>query len=332
MGHCIDCGGWRVASLAGFGAEAWKRGIALGGAGGYIFGIPLTSGRRGTWLEDDALKTAKSLVATTKAIEGEAKSLVATTKAIEAEANSLLGVLKDGLNILRDLVLLALFVLLVCSPNNFKAMLKRAGITEFDGGFFKWQQQAVADAADQSKKAVQENSTASATLTKVQSTLDSIANSSPNAEIKKQAQDASQQVGKSLASLTTAGDSLNHSLIAQQAVLQSGGQNGQGSSIPTASQGWIYLGKVDSSKSNWVNPPAPGTTAASPKLTKGEVVTLDKDLALRDNKAEGQTFNQAQVLAAVPNGSQVTVLDFDYSNALGGGYFLWARVVVTGSK
>ena len=118
---------------------------------------------------------------------------------------------------------------------------------------------------------------------------------------------------------------------AQQKVLASAGQNGQpASAVPIATQGWIYLGKVDTSHGNWVDPPKPATTLASPKLTAGETITLSKDVSLHDNKAPGQTsFNQAAVLAAVPGGSTATVVGFDYSKALGGGDFLWARVVVS---
>jgi hypothetical protein len=266
-----------------------------------------------------------------KNIAESAKAVIAETKALEAQAKSLIDVAKDGLNILRDLVLLGLFVLLLHWPGQFKALLNRAGIKEVDAGFFKWQQDAVAEAATQNKKAAEANGNASVTLQAVQGTLDTIVSTSSNPDIRKKAQDAADQVKDTLTTLGKAGDSLNQSLVAQQKVLASAGQNGQpASAVPIATQGWIYLGKVDTSHGNWVDPPKPATTLASPKLTAGETITLSKDVSLHDNKAPGQTsFNQAAVLAAVPGGSTATVVGFDYSKALGGGDFLWARVVVS---
>ncbi|HEY1901298.1 MAG TPA: hypothetical protein VGG56_02630 [Terracidiphilus sp.] len=242
---------------------------------------------------------------------------------------------KAALTILRDLFLLAFLVGLLFFPKPLNSLLTKAGIAEIHGGIFEWQQQ-VRQAASQNKVAAQANSNASDILGQVQTTLVNIVNTSKDPTIKKQAADAANSVEASLTSLGNVDASLTKSLVTQESILQSAS-----AALPAAaaaapipvSQGWIYLGKTDSQHKSWITPPQPKTSAQSPALRAGQVITLTDDLYLRADKTpQDQTFNQAAIVGAVRSGSVATISDAQYSPARGGGDFVWAKVVVKGNQ
>jgi hypothetical protein len=260
------------------------------------------------------------------------KGIAVESKAITDWAKSVMDVMKDALTILRDLFLLAFLVGLLFFPKPLNLLLTKAGIAEIHGGIFEWQQQ-VQQAASQNKVAAQANSTASDILGQVETTLVTIANTSKDPTIKKQAADAANSVEASLTSLGNVDTSLTKSLVTQESILQNASLNSPAAAPASVSQGWIYLGKTDSQHKSWIAPPQPKTSAQSPALRAGQVITLTDDLYLRADKTpQDQTFNQAAILGAVRSGSVATVSDAQYSPARGGGDFVWAKVVVSGNQ
>lgn len=244
--------------------------------------------------------------------------------------NAILATTQTIFNLLRDVILVILFVVLLCFPAQLNSILTTAGISQLNGGIFTWQQQAQ-KAATQSTAAAQATSAASESLDGVKSTLESIASQSKDPSIRKQATDAANQAAGSIVSLESASSSLAHSVVTQQNLLQST-QTGSNSSPPASvSAGWVYVGKADSTHQHWTTPPAPRIAAASPAVTVGQVVTFTDSVFLRADKAANQTFNQAAILGAVRTGSTAAITEDAYSPARGGGDFLWVKVVVRAS-
>lgn len=250
-------------------------------------------------------------------------------ESITSSAKAILDLVQSVLTMARDLMLLLLFLFLLFWPQTLNNLFTRAGITEIDGGVFTWKQQVQA-AADQNKVAAQANSAATDSLSDVQATLTTIAAQSTNPSIKAQATQALGQVNGSLSSLQNVDQSLTKSLVTQQSILQTPTTPAQQAAAPAAPslQGWVYLGKVDDARQNWITPPQPKVSASSPVPTVGQTITLTDDLYLRADKGSNQTFNQAAITSAVRSGSTAKVLDLQPSRARGGGLFLWAKIQI----
>jgi hypothetical protein len=243
---------------------------------------------------------------------------------------AIFGLVKDGSTIARDLIFLILFVLLLRWPTTLSNLLSSAGVTEVNAGIFVWKQQLQAS-ADQNKAAAQANSAATDSLGDVQTALTAIAAQSKDPSIKAQATQALGQVNGSLSSLQNVDQSLTKSLVTQQTILQTPTTSAQ-ANAPAANivspQGWVYLGKVDEARQNWVTPPQPKVSSSTPVPQVGQTITLTDDLYLRADKGSSQTYNQAAITGAVRSGSAAKVLDLQPSRARGGGYFLWAKISV----
>ena len=249
---------------------------------------------------------------------------------LTSKTKAVIDLVQSVLTIARDLLLSILFLFLLFWPQTLNGLFTRAGITEIDGGVFTWKQQVQAS-ADQNKAAAQANSAATDSLGDVQTTLTAIAAQSKDPSIKAQATQALGQVNGSLSSLQNVDQSLSRSLITQQTILQTPTTPAQ-ANAPSATvvspQGWIYLGKVDDARQNWLTPPQPKISASAPVPQVGQTITLTDDLYLRADKASGQTYNQAAITGAVRSGSSAKVLTIQPSPARGGGQFLWAKISV----
>jgi hypothetical protein len=91
-----------------------------------------------------------------------------------------------------------------------------------------------------------------------------------------------------------------------------------------AREGWIYLGHVDESKTNW-SPSSTIVQRPSPSFNVGDVVTIADDVYVRADSSSSQR-NQAAVIGVVRAGETIRVLEVGYTHALRGGWFVWLRV------
>jgi hypothetical protein len=239
-----------------------------------------------------------------------------------------LSTVKDAFTIARELVLLGLFFFLLVLPTKLNSRLSDAGLASVNGGFFTWKAAAAA-AVDQSKVAAQANSAASDSLDEVKKALTEIADKSTDKNAKAQATTALQQINGSISSLNTANQSIANSLVTLQTANTAQSSASSGSSM---TQGWVYLGEVDAAKQRWIIPPTPKVDAGSAIPAKGQIIVLTDDLYLRGDKGPGQTFNQASILGAVHSGASATVLDVQFSSAINGGKFVWAKISTNTGK
>jgi len=96
-----------------------------------------------------------------------------------------------------------------------------------------------------------------------------------------------------------------------------------------ATEGWIFLGRVDENKQRWLI--ANGRPIAGgefPQLTPGQELVLTDGLYLRSEGAPGQRAS-SPILDVIPAGTKVEVIDIDtQSHALAGGWFVWAKVKI----
>jgi hypothetical protein len=244
---------------------------------------------------------------------------------IQDTVNSVLATIQSLFTVLRDVFLAVLLIFLLCFPAQLNSILSKAGISQLNGGIFTWQQ--AQQAATQSTAAAQATSAATDSLGDVKSALDAIASQSTDPNIKKQAADAASQAAGSIASLDNASSSLAHSVV----TLQTAPPGAQSSPSPSASEGWVYVGKADPAHQHWITPPKTKIAAASPSLTVGQVVAFTDNIFLRADKAQNQTFNQSAILGAVRIGSTAAITDLAYSPARNGDALVWVKVVVKGN-
>jgi hypothetical protein len=244
---------------------------------------------------------------------------------IQDTVNAVLATTQSLFTVLRDVFLVVLFVVLLGFPTQLNSILTKAGISQLNGGIFTWQQQAQ-QAATQSANAAQSNSSASDALDSVKSTLDAIASQSKDPNIRQQAADASSQAAGSIAFLDNANSSLAHSVVTQEKMLQTAVPGAQSSPSPSATQGWVYIGKADPTHQQWMNPPKPKIATGSPAVAVGQTVTFTDDIFLRADKGPNQTYNQAAIVGAVRSGSTATITELNYSHARKGGDFVWVKV------
>jgi hypothetical protein len=241
------------------------------------------------------------------------------------KAKSWLDIFKDGLTILRDLFLLALFIGFLFFPTSLSGLLKRAGISQINGGIFQWRANAEA-AANQNLSAAQDTTAASQTLQDVRSDLQKIASSSADPATRHAASEAASKVEGSLNKLDKANSTLVASYITQKEVVSAADAAAAPSAAPSGSlQGWVYLGEADTSHQKWITPPEPKINAGSPALQAGQTITFTDDVFVRADNPAG-FFNQGSVLGAVRAGTNATVTEVRPSHAKNGGDFLWVKI------
>lgn len=92
------------------------------------------------------------------------------------------------------------------------------------------------------------------------------------------------------------------------------------------SDGWLYVGQVDESKTKWAGIGEKNISLQTPLFPEGELISLTGNVYLHGAPARGGWHTQGDVTSAVPSGSSVQIIDTDYSHANAGGWFVWLKV------
>lgn len=235
------------------------------------------------------------------------------TAPLEEKAKSIIDLVKDALNILRDLFLLVLFCALIFSKS-FDKYISNHGIQTMNLGIATWKNDASA--------AAQENTAATASLQQVASSLNSIAATSKDPAARQTAADAAKLLNGSLTSL----DKANSKLAGAVAVAADAESKSADSATTSTVEGWAYLGEADRAHTKWMNPPQPKVNTPVPLIQVNDTLNLTDSVFLHADKGPGQTFNQAATLTAIQAGASVTVVQEQFSAALNGGDFVWAKI------
>src|SRR5262249_1151651 len=91
--------------------------------------------------------------------------------------------------------------------------------------------------------------------------------------------------------------------------------------------GWIFLGKVNESKNDWVdNSPETIAPTSTMKLTRGSLLTIIDDVYLRGDVQPGTAHNAGRILSVVKAPADIEVLEVGYSDGGAGGFFVWSKV------
>ena len=93
--------------------------------------------------------------------------------------------------------------------------------------------------------------------------------------------------------------------------------------LPSA--GWVFLGRVNASKSAWEEG-GPSTVIAPWPIKPNDVLTVKDDVYVR--ALSDKVHSAAPVVSVAKVGDRLSVVELDYSSARVGGYFVWAKVAL----
>jgi hypothetical protein len=221
-----------------------------------------------------------------------------------------ISIFKDFFTLVKDVFVGVLVGALLLWPARLNDKLKAAGFTTGNFGVFSWSAQT-AQNVSQAKQDVQDGTTG----------LEAVAND-PKYAKDPRLKEILEKLKTSEANITSADATLKNTVAQQQNAAQ------QPSAAKASEvEGWILLGRVDQDRREWVtaNINLAGGKTYSPAV--GQELELSESVYLRTPSAPGKRATGA-ILGVLPEGSKVKVLELDdqSSHALGGGWFVWARV------
>lgn len=94
--------------------------------------------------------------------------------------------------------------------------------------------------------------------------------------------------------------------------------------LPTA--GWVFLGRVDETKSRWLDGGSPTTTATWP-VKPDAIITVKDDVYVR-KITDDKWHSSAPVATVAKVGDQLKVVEVEFSPAKVGGFYVWAKVAL----
>jgi len=243
-----------------------------------------------------------------------------TRSAVISSFHDVIEVTKDVATLLREVIVVVVILLFFFWTSLFKNLATNLGITKFDVAGVEV---TLAQSGDQTKKAAEQ-------VAQVKQQLDNVGEQLQQLTKDPKAPD----IGAKVSSLTatvqtlqnqtdTADQTLRSSLLNQQQILKEVAP--QAPSPDTT--GWLFLGQVDEQKQKWFGEGAKNVPSTlDPAIKEGTRFTLPRTTYLYGDAATGHHL-EGPILSALPAGAQVEVLAGpDYSHAIRGGYFIWAKV------
>ena len=223
--------------------------------------------------------------------------------------------------LLRDFSIFGVIGALIVVPGCMKSRLEGAGITQIDAGFVKWEKQTQ-EAQASAKAAATSLDTIKSSNEQLQVKLNNLAvlaKDSPDPMLAKAVTEIRDEAKDSSAALKVAETKLTASIAVQDSALR------QADSDVAKRTGWIYLGKVDAAKRNWVG--ATFTDATLPVSPKSEVQVVN-DVYLREDTVLGKR-SEAPILGGLKIGETAKILKVDSNRKLAsGGFAVWAEVEI----
>jgi hypothetical protein len=226
-----------------------------------------------------------------------------------------MGVIKDGLSALREVLFVCVFLLLLFQPERFNQSLDRAGFTKGSVLGFEWEKK-IQTSAEQTKGAGQSISQVQGNLEDLNASLRDIGKLVADQKVQAKITALADDVVKSLKETQVADEAVKTSLLAQQQVMSSPVE-------PLA--GWMYLGKATGDRSGWL-PGAPETIKPIPvaQLRPGAVLQVRESVYLRAGTAS-EPSPEGAVLSVLQRDAQVEVIEMAYP-VRKWGTAVWARV------
>jgi hypothetical protein len=226
--------------------------------------------------------------------------------------------LKDLVSTVRDLLLLALFVLLLINPKFINDRLVAAGFTKGSIAGFEWEKQ-LQTSTEQTKAAGETVQKADENYSDLVARLNDLEHRVTDPAVKTEVKNLGQVAEKSRLEIQAADTTLKHSLAAQQQIFASIAPSS------VADTGWIFAGKLNEEKTAW-DPTDPPTVSPSPlSFSPGMKLTVRDDVYLRAD-ATTNAHASASILGVAHVGEQLEVLAQDPSHFKRGGWFIWLKV------
>lgn len=232
----------------------------------------------------------------------------------------ILSILKDLTVILRDGIILILFLLLIITPGRINSILVSAGFTKGTIGGLSWEAK-LKTTADETRTVGQSVDLARRNYDSLADRLKALELKMKDPRLKSEVKQITDMVTVSQDELATADRTVKRSLASQQQIVA------EIAPSQSSVSGWLYLGKVNQDKSNWeLGSPVTVASFALP-FRVDRILNVTDDAYLR---AEGSTVAHASasIVGVVKAGAEVRAESFDFSPVPGGGWFVWARVKV----
>lgn len=232
----------------------------------------------------------------------------------------ILSILKDLTVILRDGIILILFLLLIITPGRINSILVSAGFTKGTIGGLSWEAK-LKTAADETRTVGQSVDLARRNYDSLAGRLKALEQKMKDPRLKSEVKQINDLVTVSQGELDVADRTVKRSLASQQQIVAE--------IAPTQASvgGWIYVGKVNQNKSNWEQG-SPVTVASFPlPFRVDRILNVTDDAYLRAEGSAGARAS-ASIVGVVKAGAEVRVESYDFSPVPGGGWFVWAQVKV----
>lgn len=242
-----------------------------------------------------------------------------TPKNAENPVKSWIETAQSLFTLLRDFSIFGVIGALVAVPGCMGQRLSDAGITQIDAGFVEWKAQTedaqksatlAADSLDSIKSKNEE-------LVQKLTNLEKLADKSDDTKLAAAVSSIRTEARNTSLTLDAASEKLTTSIAVQDSALR------QANSNVVERTGWIYLGKVDATKSKWAGDMK---SNASWPVSPGTVIKLNTDVYLRADSAAGKR-SEAEIFGGLTNGETVKILKIDADRKLkSDGFAVWAQV------
>jgi hypothetical protein len=243
-----------------------------------------------------------------------------------SKPNDLLAGTKDFIAVLREGALVAVFLLLLLAPGWIKERLRAAGFQKGSIAGMEWEAEIQAS-SNQAKDAGQAITDIQPKLQEMAEQLAKLADTATDPQAAQAIRDLTSTVEASQRKVSEADAAVKSALVTQQQVLA------QAAPAAVQTKGWMYVGKLDHSKTRWeAGSPVTIEPTAAP-LTPDRTVKIKDDVYLRDPDAGPGKRASAKIAAVARVGESVKILEVDTSspdNTPGGGWFVWAKVARLG--
>lgn len=232
----------------------------------------------------------------------------------------ILSILKDLTVVLRDGIILILFLLLIITPGRINNILVSAGFTKGTIGGLSWEAK-LKTTADETRTVGQSVDLARRNYDSLADRLKALELKMKDPRLKSEVMQITDLVTVSQDELATADRTIKRSLASQQQIVA------EIAPSQASVGGWLYVGKVNQDKTRWEQG-SPVTVAAFPLPFRiDRILNVTDDAYLRAEGSAG-AHSSASIVGVVKAGSEVRAESLDFSPVSGGGWFVWVRVKV----
>jgi hypothetical protein len=225
--------------------------------------------------------------------------------------------IKGTVALLREILIVGGILILIISPKAIKRTLKEAGIKSIAGIEFI---EDLEKSSNETKKAINDISVLRDSLDILKVKLAEAIDQSNDPDTKKELASIQSTIKTTTEKADNLGENLRNSFSRQEQLIDQ-----YGSSAKRKKEiGWIFLGKTDENQKVWDEGNPKTIAKVALPLQSNTLLKITTDTYLREDSNTQKS--RADILSVVKEGETVEVVDVDSSHAIGGGWFLWAKI------